>query len=570
MDSLFPTLPEDLSALTDEELSTLLEEHRVAADKIEAEDAEYTAGYDGPGIIAELSRGNEQVEQLLSLQAERVEAHERYQAEKAALAARIRGDEPVEEPVVEEPAALAVEETEPEIEAVVEEPATVVAAVEPPRPSVYRRTPSPSQPIRVIEEPHPVAALVASASARGVQPGTVLADRMALAQVISKTALALGRPHKSQNGGEERTLVASARIPYPEDRTLKAGDHDGNLAKIQGVGSPWLGQPGLDVLTASGGLCAPLTPFYTQPNLSTAARPVRDSLPNFMADRGGISVPTPGTIADITTAISLITEEEDALGGTYATKSCQDFSCPTWTDVAVTVIAHCREYGNLNAMAWPEGIAFQNDLTMAAHARVSDGYLLTRIGSLSVAKTWDQSAESYGALSGLIQALLQERAATISYLRMPPGTRFRALLPFWVAEALAVDTVNTQFDRFELPQDAISRLLGRYNIDVTWYLDTADGAGQVYSSSSAGAIVDFLDPVGYLFPEGTFLHVDSGDLELGIVRDSTLNSTNDFQVFGETFENVARIGPEQAAKKITFSNFCPSGAVAAPKTAITC
>ena len=37
-----------------------------------------------------------------------------------------------------------------------------------------------------------------------------------------------------------------------------------------------------------------------------------------------------------------------------------------------------------------------------------------------------------------------------------------------------------------------------------------------------------------------------GVLELGIVRDSTLNSTNDFQVFGERFRNVARIGPAQA------------------------
>lgn len=40
---------------------------------------------------------------------------------------------------------------------------------------------------------------------------------------------------------------------------------------------------------------------------------------------------------------------------------------------------------------------------------------------------------------------------------------------------------------------------------------------------------------------GTFLYVDAGQLDLGIVRDSHLNAANDFQLFGETFENVAKI-----------------------------
>lgn len=32
------------------------------------------------------------------------------------------------------------------------------------------------------------------------------------------------------------------------------------------------------------------------------------------------------------------------------------------------------------------------------------------------------------------------------------------------------------------------------------------------------------------------VYIDGGVLDLGIVRDSTLNSTNDYHVFGETFE----------------------------------
>ena len=72
-----------------------------------------------------------------------------------------------------------------------------------------------------------------------------------------------------------------------------------------------------------------------------------------------------------------------------------------------------------------------------------------------------------------------------------------------------------------------------------------------------------------IFPEGAFIHVDGGMLELGLVRDSTLNSTNDFQIFGETFENVARLAPLQATRWIT-QDICPNGQYPALGTALTC
>jgi len=40
------------------------------------------------------------------------------------------------------------------------------------------------------------------------------------------------------------------------------------------------------------------------------------------------------------------------------------------------------------------------------------------------------------------------------------------------------------------------------------------------------------------------LFLESGTLDLGIVRDSTPNATNDANLFAETFEQVAPVGPE--------------------------
>jgi len=96
------------------------------------------------------------------------------------------------------------------------------------------------------------------------------------------------------------------------------------------------------------------------------------------------------------------------------------------------------------------------------------------------------------------------------------------------------------------------------------------GTSQAFADESAGALDDFPNDVQWaLYVEGEFLHLDGGVLELGIVRDSTLNSTNDFQVFGETFENVARIGPTQGALWVT-SAICPNGTFPALTTALSC
>ena len=58
------------------------------------------------------------------------------------------------------------------------------------------------------------------------------------------------------------------------------------------------------------------------------------------------------------------------------------------------------------------------------------------------------------------------------------------------------------------------------------------------------------------------MFLDGGVLELGIVRDSVLNAENQFEIFGESFENAANVGIESLW--IT-TDVCPGGAVAAPK-----
>jgi hypothetical protein len=204
----------------------------------------------------------------------------------------------------------------------------------------------------------------------------------------------------------------------------------------------------------------------------------------------------------------------------------------------------------------------------AAHSRTADARLLDRVKALSVNVT---TAKTYGSTFDLIFAMARAAAGIRSRLRLSAEqVRLRALMPAWVAEMIQVDIAATQFDRFKSRQEVLN-ILRLTGVEPSFYLDTpSTGTDQGFADETASALDDFPTVAQWaVFIEGTFLHLDGGVLELGIVRDSTLNTTNDYQVFGETFENVARIGPEQAALWVT-STICPTGEFPDLTTALSC
>ena len=572
-DSLFPDLPESLADLSDADIDALLSEHEVAFSKIEAEDESYVGGLSGPEIIDALELGLEQITKIKAEKAVRVQAAEAYEVKKAELLAASREEDTDEDEDAPEESTVELSVDPETVEEPVETPVAeevVVASSGNPEGRFYRRPPVPvSSPERTPGNDVARTVLIAAAGADGVTPGVEL-DRIGLANAMVEHVKRRARPTKHASGTEERTLIASAHYAFPPERVLRPNDIEGNNAKIRAIGNPFLGVESMKSLRASGGLCAPLTPFYDIPDFAVTDRPVRDALPSFMAERGGISVPSVSTIGSITTAITVIEEEDDAAGGTFATKSCQDLDCPTWTDVAVGAISHCREYGNFNSRAWPEGIAHENNLTMGAWARTADARLLDRLKALSINVTQAAIGAQLNMYASLVYAITRMEAATRYRLRLARGTRYRVLLAEWVADALAADAAATQFTRFDA-QAQMEAHLANIGVTIGWYKDDVTGGdSQGFADEAAGAIDDFPDTVQFPFyVEGEFLHLDGGVLEIGIVRDSTLNSTNDYQVFGESFENVARIGPTQGALWATV-DVCCSGGMPALITGLTC
>jgi hypothetical protein len=70
----------------------------------------------------------------------------------------------------------------------------------------------------------------------------------------------------------------------------------------------------------------------------------------------------------------------------------------------------------------------------------------------------------------------------------------------------------------------------------------------------------------YMYAPGTFVRMDGGTLDIGLVRDSTLNRTNDLQIFEEEWTGIIMLGLESV--KVT-STISPTGAGAQTVTPIS-
>lgn len=563
MKDLFPERPQDLSKLSAEELAELRTSLQARILEVKGRSPEVIGDTTMRDLLDQVTAAVASLDEINGEIAGREAAETKFEEELEKLTEGVTppvAEEKAEEAVAEEPEVEVEVEVEAEVpvaeEAVVEavaEPELVLAAGN--QPAAKAPAPMPAAPeaeVIVVNEPR--VALIAAAGLPGIAEDREL-DKMGLADAMLKKRY---QGSAMPPGFEEKVLIASAKWGdlYPEDRQLR-GDY-GDTEKIQNVVGP-------EALVASGGLCAPVTPYYELMNVAVATRPVRDALASFAAIRGGLNFAAPPTIADVTTGVGIKTEAQDAAGGTFATKTCQVVACPAFSTKELSMIYHCVQFGNLNSRAFPEQVAQFNELVLAAHARLAEMALLDGISSASTNLT---TTAQYGAISSLISYWLRAAAQLRSSLRMDPNAKLRVLAPEWLPDLIASDLVNSQFVRFEYAREDIEALLERYGVNVTWYMDTNTGGGQILSSPSAGALAAFpTNAITYMFPEGSFLFLDGGTLDLGIVRDSTLNSTNDFQIFGETFENIAFVGPKSLKINATL---CPSGTTGPTATAITC
>lgn len=398
------------------------------------------------------------------------------------------------------------------------------------------------------------AALVASSGSPGIDGGEQYDSMVAAARAMMQRQSTFRGQH---SGSREYYPVVSLRAEYPEDRVLEPG------ASPQQNGAVVASVLNEDAIVAAGGTCAPFVVRYDLENISVSDRPVRDILANFQADRGGIRYSPPYDFTEMDDAVDFWThaDDEDALTNENTRKPCVRIECADFVEAETYAVTKCVTFGNLGARTWPERVADALTSLMAAAARKAERRLLASIADDSTKVT---SGEVLGAARDILTTLRRANAYMRNRWRTRDDLAFRCILPAWVRDLMATDLAR------QLPGDdtisvALAEIEGYFrdmNVNVTWALEGE--AGQDFTVQGGSSPLQGW-PAGtgsvhtvfaYLFPEGTHILLDGGELDLGLVRDSTLNARNDYNMFSENWEGTAKVGHESLRIDM---NVCPDG-----------
>jgi hypothetical protein len=447
--------------------------------------------------------------------------------------------------------------TEPEADATAE---PIAAAAKPRLAKVAARRPAATQPRAVAKPVDGPLTLVASANVPGVNAGQKLSGPDAIAQAFAGVMRATsGYQGPRVEMPIARLGVTNAREFYGEDRTLDGDDAKGNARKIQALTRP-------EALIASGGICAPAPMSYDYPVVGDASRPFRDSfLTRFGADRGQIRTLTPPTLADADGAVGFWTEANDQTPGSDgpATKICMTLSCPDDSTTLVEAVTKCVEIGNFRAKYFAEQVEAILKLVAVNHARLTEIRLMNAFHTNATKTT---SGELLGATRDMLAALdrvitqwrYRHRLAANFPLDVAMLDSVKALLRTDLARATSYGTLE---ENLAVADARIEAFFTARNLRPIWVLDARSGFD--YAAAQAdGPVHGWTNTIqAFIAESGTSLFLDGGSLDFGLVRDSVLNGTNDYQVFSETFEGFHPFGREWQSLTM---NVCPNGTSSAP------
>jgi hypothetical protein len=377
--------------------------------------------------------------------------------------------------------------------------------------------------------------LIAAGDIPGFGVGQEITTNEQLARALVRKLEGLGR-----GGTPDDVLVASMVKDYPEDRTLGEDPYVNDL-KMSEILKP-------KNLVAYGGICEPVAVDYSIDTIGSTERPLQAGLPSFAATRGGIRFTPPPVLSSITPPVPWTVADD--VGGTK-TKSCMTIVCGTPVEALVYGIPVCIEVGNMMGRFSPEMVQAQSALLDVATARVAELALLTTIDAGSIATT---SAGTLGASRDILTTL-DQLISSYEYRYRLGNATLRIVLPDWVHDLIRADVVmETAHDSQGIDPRAVTdaQIQGWFaarNASPIWTFEDLAGS---WPTQAPGAVHPFPATfVAYLFAEGTWQVLDGGRIDVGVVRDSALNSTNNYQIWREDFEGLAKRGHESLKVTIT-------------------
>ena len=239
---------------------------------------------------------------------------------------------------------------------------------------------------------------------------------------------------------------------------------------------------------------------------------------------------------------------------------CARIECPPEAEALTEAVTMCLTFGVMSSRVFPENVAANTQLALVQNARLAESALLAKIkaGSTQIAGP----AVLYGAVRDLLLTVARVVAWYRDRNRLGENTPVRAIMPVWLLDLMRADMIvqppagDGRVADFAISANDIENFFDEWGVNITWALDSAD---RTAGGSTFGALIDAEDPAPVnvfatplfptsvewaMFAEGTWLFLDGGSLDLGIIRDSKLVQANDYTQFSEVFEGAAKIGGE--------------------------
>ena len=399
--------------------------------------------------------------------------------------------------------------------------------------------------------------LVASADIPGTPVGGQLQDMDALVAAMQDRAR--GLPILRRGDDTTRYPIASLQRQFRHtlDPNATPMDIDAVLKDATNV----------DSLTAAGGWCSPSEISYDFYNI-VAIDGILD-LPTVGINSGGMRWPVSPSFGDLVgnAAMWSWSETQDiaAVTGTAqsGTKTCARVPCPSFNEARLGCDGLCLTVGNLTEDAYPELIANHTRLLFAAHAHKMNAKRILQLYTNSATVTGTFGSAGSGVVSPVLGALELSALDYREKYAMADGAVLEVILPRWLRAMMRSDLrkrtrENSSF--LSMTDAALMALFDAINIRVQWVGDWQTRATGYFGTSTVltawPTTVQFM-----MYAPGTWVMGQGLRLDLGVIRDSVLNATNDHTA--EWMEECWLIGQIGHESRRGIINICPDGTVGA-------
>jgi len=388
-----------------------------------------------------------------------------------------------------------------------------------------------------VDDAKPTNSVVITAAAD--VPGLSSGQEITLDQV----ATAMHRRARSLPARSNRVNVATFNLPYTMEQKLPESASPALVASIlDTLANPKRLMQG-NSLVAAGGWCAPSEIIYDFFSLESADGLI--DLPTVQINRGGVKIPDFFGFGAANDALWTWTEEDDinALendgGAEDVLKPCARIPCPDFTEYRLEAEGLCITHGNLTDIAYPELGARWLALALNGHLhRVSAAKIQKIIADSTPFNPTGIGSDLGGDLLSAVDLVV---ANLRSLYRLANSAVVETVFPHWTAALMRSNFAA----RAGVPMTNVS------DADVLAHLAARNIRAQFvhgYQPLVSGGVLASQWPseIKFLaYPAGSYVEGNGGSIDLGVVRDSRLNETNDFTLaWTEQFYLVMRRGAQ--------------------------